>query len=101
MGDVSCLMPTIHPYVPGAAGKGHGNDYRIENPDLACLMSAKWQLCMLRILMENGGARAKEILAGFTPRFPDTESYLKAHEALSSAGDRVFYEENGDIRITL
>ncbi len=101
MGDVSCLMPTIHPYVPGAAGKGHGNDYRIENPDLACLMSAKWQLAMLRILLENGGARAKQILAGFTPRFPDKETYLKAHEALSTEGDRVFYDENGDIRIKL
>ncbi|MBE6959082.1 MAG: amidohydrolase, partial [Ruminococcaceae bacterium] len=36
MGDLSCIMPVVHPYAPGAVGKGHGNDYYIEDPELAC-----------------------------------------------------------------
>jgi len=101
MGDLSCLMPTVHPYVPGTAGKAHGNDYHIENHDLACLMSAKWQLVMLRLLLENNAERAKDILSGFTPRFASKEEYFRTHGMLSGVGKRVFYSGDRSIRIEL
>lgn len=101
MGDVSCLMPTVQAYIPGVSGKGHGNDYHVSDPDLACLMSAKWQLAMLRILLENDGKRAKEVLANFTPRFATRESYFAAHDRLSGAGDRIFYDEEGNVTVKL
>ncbi|MCZ6875442.1 MAG: amidohydrolase, partial [bacterium] len=37
MGDVSQIMPVIHPYVVAASGTGHGADYLIEDYDLAVL----------------------------------------------------------------
>ena len=99
MGDVSCLMPVIHPYVPGASGKGHGKDYEITNPDLACSMSAKWQIMMLRLLLENGAERANKIIDSFEPRFSCKEEYLKAHDMLNSSGDRVLYNDDGSITV--
>ena len=101
MGDVSCLMPTVHAYIPGVSGKGHGNDYCVSDPDIACLMSAKWQLAMLRLLLENDGKRAKEVLANFKPRFATREEYFAAHGRLSGEGDRVFYDEDGNATVKL
>ena len=69
MGDLSVIMPVVHPYAPGAKGTSHGNDYYIENPELACVDSAKWQLGMLLTLLENDGALAKKIIKEHKPLF--------------------------------
>ena len=37
MGDISCLMPAIHPYCRGAAGPAHSDDYRIASVEKAFL----------------------------------------------------------------
>ena len=29
MGNLSCLMPILHPYISGASGASHGNEFRI------------------------------------------------------------------------
>ncbi|MBQ4528838.1 MAG: amidohydrolase [Clostridia bacterium] len=101
MGDVSCLMPVIHPYIPGASGRGHGKDYEISDPDTACCMSAKWQIMIIRLLLENDAVRAMKIIDEFEPRFSNRVEYLAAHDSLSSSGDRVFYGEDGKITIDI
>ena len=60
MGDLSTIMPVVHPYCPGARGKGHGNDYEIHDPYLACVQNSKWQVTMLTLLLENEAERAKK-----------------------------------------
>lgn len=97
MGDIACIMPAIHPYAPGASGTSHGSDYKIADPDLACVGSAKWQLAMLRLLLENGGERAKKIKADFVPQFASKEEYFKYVDALNCAGDRIEYTDSGAI----
>ncbi|MBE6593095.1 MAG: amidohydrolase [Ruminococcaceae bacterium] len=91
MGDLSCIMPVVHPYCPGARGKGHGNDYEIHDPELACIKSAEWQLAMLKLLLGDGAARAKEIISEFKPRFASKEEFLKYQDALNCSGDRINY----------
>ncbi len=44
MGELSCIMPVVHPYAPGAVGMAHGADYFIEKPERACVDSAKLQV---------------------------------------------------------
>ena len=95
MGDIACVMPAIHPYAPGASGVSHGADYKIANPELACVGSAKWQLAMIRLLLENEGARAKKIKADFVPQFESKEAYFEYVDAMNYAGDRIEYTENG------
>jgi len=41
MGDISRLMPVIHPYVGGATGLGHGATYVVEDYALAVIKGAK------------------------------------------------------------
>ncbi|MBQ8605325.1 MAG: M20/M25/M40 family metallo-hydrolase [Clostridia bacterium] len=94
MGDLSCIMPVVHPYAPGAVGKDHGNDYFIEDPHLACVMSAKWQLEMMYLLLENGGARARKIKEDFKPLFPSKEAYFEYIDGFERTGNRIEYLES-------
>lgn len=101
MGDISCIMPAIHPYVGGAAGKSHGNDYEIVDPVEACINSAKWQIAMLYMLLSNGAERAKGIIESFEPLFASKEAYLEYVDSLSCSGDRITYKENGDAEVMI
>jgi len=95
MGDISAVMPAIHPYAPGASGTSHGTDYYIDKPELACVGSAEWQFKMLTLLLENNAARAKEIIDGFTPAFPSQKAYFAYIDSLMDTGDRITYTDDG------
>ena len=75
MGDISHVMPTLHPYMGGATGSGHGADYAIADPKLAYVEPAK-QLALMAVDMLWGDAEAaREILKGWKPRMTK-EEYL-------------------------
>ncbi len=75
MGDISHVMPTLHPYMGGATGSGHGADYAIADPTLAYVEPAK-QLALMAVDMLWGNAEAaREILKGWKPRMTK-EEYL-------------------------
>lgn len=94
LGDLSCIMPSIHPYAPGAVGTSHGADYYIKNVDTACVGSANVQLTMLQKLLSKGGERAKGIIASFTPAFESKKAYLDYIDTLASSGDRIEYQDD-------
>ena len=61
MGDVSQIMPVIHPYVVAASGTGHGADYLIEDYDLAVLTGAKAMAMTVIDLLANDAQQARTI----------------------------------------
>lgn len=95
MGDLSCIMPAIHPYCGGAKGTVHGNNYYIVDPEAACVDSAKWQLGILSLLMRDGGKRAYEIIENFKGAFSSKDEYLRYIDSLYKNGDRITYKEDG------
>ncbi len=95
MGDLSCIMPVVHPYAGGASGRSHGNDYAVVDPERACVKNAKWQVMMLHLLLKDGAARAKEILDKFEPMFPSAADFLAFQDSLGCKGDRITYGEDG------
>ncbi len=95
MGDLSAIMPTIQPYAGGASGKSHGNDYQIEDPIAACVTNAKWQVMILKLLLENGAVRANKIIKDFVPRFPSKEAFLYYQDSICTSGDRIVYNDDG------
>ncbi len=101
MGDLCCVMPVIHPYSGGITGKSHGDDYCVADPERACIKSAKFQLRLLSLLLENGGARAKEIKAGYTPLFPTAKDYLDYMDKINREGDCITYNEDGSIEVKI
>lgn len=91
MGDLSCVMPVVHPYAGGAAGRSHGNNYEIQDPVAACVGSAKLQLGMLLILLSNDGQRAKQVIDEHKPLFKSKEEYLQYMDSLCCEGNRIEY----------
>lgn len=75
MGDVSQLMPVIHPYVVAATGRGHGEDYVVQDYNLAVLTGAKAMAMTVIDLLANGAERARDVVARY--RAPMTkQTYL-------------------------
>ena len=100
MGDLSAIMPVIHPYAAGSSGTSHGSDYYITDPDAACVKSAVWQLTMMTLLLENGGARAKKIIADYTPIFASKEKFLAYQDSICDSGDRITYShDKAEVRL--
>src|SRR5438128_1588904 len=82
MGDLSMVMPVLHPYVGGARGTGHGADYEIVDQPLAYLVPAKALAAMVVDLLWEGGVGAREVLAQARP--PMTrEQYLAFQRGLA------------------
>lgn len=101
MGNLSRVMPVLHPKVPGQSGTSHGNDYQLADPELACIVSAKWQVAMACVLLQNGGERAKEIVKNYEPEFASVPEYLEYLDSLNDSGNRIEYREDGTAEIRL
>jgi hypothetical protein len=82
MGDISHVMPTLHPYMGGATGSGHGADYTIADPKLAYLEPAKQLALMAVDLLWDDAAGAREILHTWSPRLTK-EAYLSFQRSVS------------------
>ena len=94
MGDLSAIMPAIHPNCGGRKGTAHGADYYVADPEVACVKCAKWQVAMLKVLLQNNAERAIEVIKNFTPRFKSKEEFLAFQDGLWCSGNRITY--NGD-----
>jgi metal-dependent amidase/aminoacylase/carboxypeptidase family protein len=73
MGDISHVMPTLHPYMGGASGMGHGANFQITDPKLAYLGPAK-ALAMTAVDLLWGDAdAARGIMTRTKPRMTRAE----------------------------
>jgi amidohydrolase len=82
MGDISHVMPTLHPYISGASGSGHGADYKITDPKLAYVENAKQLALMAVDMLWDGAKNAKGIIAEFKPRLTK-EAYLSFQRSIN------------------
>jgi len=84
MGDISHVMPTLHPYMGGATGSGHGADYAIADPKVAYVEPAKQLALMAVDLLWGEADGARDILKSWTPRMTK-EAYLSFQRSISKA----------------
>ena len=97
MGDVGAVMPALHPYVSGATGKDHGNDYRISDPETACVSSAKLQYALLGLLLSDGAKRAREIVEDYKPEFATMKEYFDYVDRVNIDCRAVTYGEGNKV----
>ncbi len=67
MGDLSQVIPVLHPYMGGARGTGHAADYEIVDPHLAYVMPARAMAAMVVDLLWDGAGGAREVIAKALP----------------------------------
>ena len=82
MGDVSHLLPAIHPYVGGATGLGHGADYEIKDYKLAVITAAKALAATVVDLLADGATKGSRIIANHQPAMT-TRDYLTFMRSLA------------------
>ncbi len=82
MGDISHLMPAIHPYVGGATGIGHGADYVVQDYSLAVITAAKALASTAIDLLADGAKAGGGIVSGHRPEMTRAE-YLKFMRSLA------------------
>ena len=99
MGDISCVMPVLHPYIGGAKGGGHSVNYRVADPEMACVTNAKIQLGALARLLENDAALASKVLAEKKVPFASVAEYREMLERFTFEGDAVVYNDDGTVTL--
>src|SRR2546427_1753685 len=67
MGDLSHVMPVLHPYMGGARGTGHAADYEIVDEALAYVAPAKALAAMVIDLLGDDARAGREVLATARP----------------------------------
>jgi amidohydrolase len=73
MGDISQLMPVLHPFVGGAQGTPHGSDFLIADPELAYIVPSKLLAMSVIDLLNEDAVVAKEVLKNFRPQLQKDE----------------------------
>lgn len=86
-GDISHLMPAIHPMFGGVTGALHTRDFNVVDAELACIIPAKAMAMTIIDLLYDDAKEAKDILAHFKPVMTK-EEYLA-------------FQKNNDRTITL
>ncbi len=82
MGDLSHVMPVLHPYMGGARGNTHGADFEIVDRELAYVAPAKMLASMVVDMLGDGAAGARQVLG--TARPPMTrDQYLAFQRGLA------------------
>ncbi|MDR1931451.1 MAG: amidohydrolase [Spirochaetales bacterium] len=80
MGDVSHVMPAIHPFIGGVTGALHGRDFAVTDFSAACLLPAKaMALSVVDLLCDNAGL-AEKIIAANKPLLTQKEYVTKMNE---------------------
>jgi len=81
MGDITQIMPAIHPYAGGVSGASHGSDFLIRDYEKAVINPAKALAMTVIDLLADGAGKAKEILARCKPPMTKTQ-YLAFLDSL-------------------
>jgi len=84
LGDLSTVMPVIHPYIGGVKGGLHSKDFKIVNPDDSYVLGAEFLACIAAELLLNDAAVAWDIIKNYRPVFPSKDLYIKYADRLFS-----------------
>ena len=81
MGDLSHIMPVIHPWVGGVKGNAHTRDFEVVDPEMAYLVSAQCMAMTIIDLLADGAATAEKVLQQHKPEMTKQE-YLTFMESI-------------------
>jgi len=85
MGDLSMIMPVIHPYANSASGVGHGRDYLIEDYDRAVIAPAKVMAATIMDLLGSNAQKARELLDKSKPPMSADQYVAAQREQFTTA----------------
>lgn len=75
-GDLSQIIPCLHPWVGGVSGSLHTKDYIIEDEELAYIIPAKVMAMTIIDLLYNGAEKGNDVVSNFKEKM-NKEEYLE------------------------
>lgn len=97
LGDISCIMPVIQPYAYGISGKKHGEDYKINDVEKACINPTKALVGTAYRLLANDAEIANRVIENFVPVYESKEEYFKVINSIKMNKTVVQYTEDGKV----
>lgn len=82
MGDLSSLIPCIHPLISGASGIPHGKDFKIVNKYLGYVAPAKVLALMVVDLLHDDARKAREVIRQHQPVMTKAE-YISFQDSMN------------------
>ncbi len=83
MGDVSHIVPSIHPYTGGISGTAHTRDYKIADEVAAYVVPAKCMAMTVIDLLFDNASKAKEVASNYE-QVMSKDEYLKMWRDLTN-----------------
>jgi len=99
MGDISSVIPAVHPHSGGTIGKGHGMDYYVDDAELACVLPAKCLTVFAGSLLCDDAALAHRVIAQKQTKFASKEEYFAMVDHVNIDKDAVCYHEDGTVTL--
>ncbi len=85
MGDISHIIPSIHPYVGGVKGAAHTRTYEVADLEMVCVIPAKILAMTVIDLLWDDASEAKRIMNGFE-RIYTKDTYLEMWRKFRAEG---------------
>jgi len=82
IGDISHIMPVLHPLIGGVRGNIHTRDFHMEDPELAYIVPAKAMAMTIIDLLHEGAGKARGIISGYEPKMTK-DTYLQFMAGIS------------------
>ncbi len=76
MGDLSHIMPVIHPTIGGFAGSAHSREFHVTDEETAYILSAKLLALTVADLLYDRAHKARSVMERFEPQM-SKDAYLK------------------------
>jgi amidohydrolase len=83
-GDLSQIMPVLHPMMTGGSGTHHQTDWCISDHDAGYIAPAKTLAMMAVDLLSQDGAQAESVLSGFEPLMTKDEYLDRQHAVFNT-----------------
>ncbi|EDS78475.1 putative amidohydrolase [Clostridium botulinum C str. Eklund] len=77
MGDVSNLIPSIHPFIGGVSGNLHTKDFKVEDYEAALILPAKLMAMTVVDLLFDNAKEGEKVIEAFEPTFESKDEYIK------------------------
>jgi hypothetical protein len=79
MGDLSHLMPALHPFAGGYRGTNHSRDFLVADEEMAYVLPAAMMAMTVVDLLHDDAGEARRALGTYTPRLKKAEylAYLR------------------------
>lgn len=72
-GDLSHIIPTIHPMIGGIKGNLHTTDFKIIDEEIAYILSTKIMVLSIIDLLYSGAEKAKAVISDYKPKMTKSE----------------------------